>query len=724
MRLGYELFYSPSSPSASTSEVFARLRVYLGTRYAVSDSTNSFTVSGGYSASGSRSISHGSSSSWSSSNVTLLFEEVKTFSIYYDTRPVLSFSASMSGINAISGTAQVSGSITLPRRPYIAPNAPSNVGVVRSSDTGHTVTWDRNPTAAGPYSDQVVQRWDSAGNVYKTLATVSGTASSYSDRSTVANRRYRWRVRARNSAGTSSYEPSPYVSTTPAAPTGVTAAKTSAGDVLVSWTGSHIHALSGYHVGESTDGGQTWSFLGSVISGTSYTHTDPSNLLTHRYRVRAVAGLDNPTLESAWVESNTVQLLAPPAAPSNLSPANGAFDADEDRVFTWNHNPVDTTDQSAYGLQYRVDGGSWTYVSDATSESAHLLAAGTVPNGAVVEWQVRTWGTHGTASPWSAVAVVETSARPTATILAPTGTLNGSTFRVEWAFYDTEESVQTAHRVALYDDGGDRLEYVSRTGPAKSVLLGTRAQDGQAYTVGVQVRDGSGVWSLEAREAIQVEYLPPPVGQVSGRWDIDTGTVAIQVSHPEPAADEVPAVSCEVWRSANGADWVRIASGLPLATTVVDMIPATEGVNHYRVVTTSSLPSTVESPTVAVEVASRGWIYVNAGPAFSQMVKVRDNARTSYAPDRARSMHHFAGRMYPVEVAGQARTLKITADVRLGGGSSTWDEIEALLDQPAPFVFRDSTRREFVGAPQVSHSYERIFRDMSLSFEKVDHHEQ
>ena len=137
----------------------------------------------------------------------------------------------------------------------------------------------------------------------------------------------------------------------------------------------------------------------------------------------------------------------------------------------------------------------------------------------------------------------------------------------------------------------------------------------------------------------------------------------------------------------------------------------------------SEPPSTAESEPVAVPVASDGWIFVNGGPGFSLMVKVRDNAKSSYSPSRTRDLHHFAGRSYPVEVTGQSRTLGITADVRLGGGSSTWDQIEELLDGPAPFCYRDMTRREFVGRPTVSHSYERIFRDMSLSFERIDYAE-
>ena len=153
------------------------------------------------------------------------------------------------------------------------------------------------------------------------------------------------------------------------------------------------------------------------------------------------------------------------------------------------------------------------------------------------------------------------------------------------------------------------------------------------------------------------------------------------------------------------------------------MIPAVEGMNHYRVETVSASPSTITSPAVALPVESKGWVFINAGPNFSEMVKVRDNASVSYAPSRTRAVHHFAGRQYPVEVAGEARSLGISLSVRLGGGSSTWAEIEALLDGPAPLLYRDYSRREFVGNPSYSHSHQRIIREASLSFERIDHRE-
>lgn len=723
LRLGYELTVSPSSPTASTTSVTVTLRLYAGTRFGSYDDFNSYVIAGDFTASGSKSLNHTSSSSWSTTNVTLIGSWSKSVSLSYTTRATVRFSATMSGVEAAPGTARVSGAITLPLRPVSVPAAPTNVTPARSTDTGHWISWTRNATTAAPYDKQLVQRWDNVGGVYKTIATVSGTATSFSDQSTVANRRYRWQVRAVNAAAISSTgesNRSPYVYTTPAAPSATGARKLGA-DILVSWV-SASPVATGWEVVERQDGG-AWDYSNPVIlpiHPSSWLHVNPDPAVTHQYAIRAVAG----DLKSSWIQSPTVQLQAPPAAPSNLKPGSGAIDATEPVTLTWTHNAVDTTEQTAYELRHRPQGGTWTTTGKTSSPAArHAIPADTWVNGQSIEWQVRTWGDHADPSLWSALAVVGTSARPTATILSPEGTLNGSVLTVQWAFYDSEDSQQASARVSLYDAEDALLERQSIVGSALSYRFRTKVQDGQEYRLGIQVMDAAGVWSLEAQQVIPVAYASPPSALVDATWDLETGTISVQITHPEPDAAEVDAVSCELWRSANGDEWVQIAADLPLQTTVVDMIPATEGVNHYRVLTYSALPSTAESPSLAVPVNGRGWIFINAGPNFSEMVKVRDNAKTSFSPTRARSLHHFAGRMFPVEVAGQARTLGISAQVRLGGGSSTWDEIEQLLDGPAPFCYRDHTRREFVGNPSFSHSFERIIREASLSFDRIDYQE-
>lgn len=218
LRLGYELTVSPSSPTASTTSVNVTLKLYAGTRYSVVDSNNRYSVSGGFSASGSKSINHGSSSAWSTSNVTLIGTWSKAVALSYTARQTVSFSASMSGLEAAPGTARVSGSVTVPVRPVSAPAALTGLKVTRTRDSRHDLTWTRQATTAAPYDRIEIQRWDSAGGTYKVIATVSGTSTGFADASTVENRQYRYALQAVNAAGKSPSTYTPFFYTSPAAP--------------------------------------------------------------------------------------------------------------------------------------------------------------------------------------------------------------------------------------------------------------------------------------------------------------------------------------------------------------------------------------------------------------------------------------------------------------------------------------------------------------------------
>lgn len=727
MRLGYEITQSPSSVGSGTSSVDLTLRVYFGTKYPVSDSTNTFTLSGNWgSASTSENISHGSSSAWSSSNVTLIHQVTIAVTPSYSGTVSRSFSASFTGISAIAGTVSVSGSKTVARRPYVVPDPPSNVNVVRSSDTGHTVTWTRNATTAGPYTNQIVERWDDVGGEYKRIApSISGSATSYSDTTTVANRRYRYRLLASNSAGTSGSpesSASQYIYTSPAAP-GTPTAKKSGTSIVVSWAKNAYDAAT-YEIQDYANGVAGSTFTAGA-GATSYTHASPNNAQTHAYRVRAkmVDTGGAGTVYSAWSPlSNTIQLLAPPNAPTNLAPSGVALDATEPITLTWSHNPVDTTDQTAYGIQYRVNGGAWVIPATvASGVSERVMPAGTWANGVTVEWQVRTRGDHATYSPYSASGIFETSSRPGVSILAPTGTLLGSKITAEWSYFDAETSPQIGARVKLYNGAttDDLVGTANITGEATSHVLSTKALDGQTYTISVEVRDASGLWSLPALSTFTVDYAAPPTPEFSVQWNEDTGSAAITYVVPAPNPGEAEATHVEVWRSANGDEWKLVAGGLPLDSTIVDAIPATHGVNHYRVVSVSALPSTAESPTVGLAVPVNGWIYLNGGPGFGQVVRIGEDAAPDYTPGRARAMHTFAGREYPLEVTGESKSYGVSFSARFGPDSSTWDEWERLIDQPGPFCYRDPSQRMFVGGIQWSHNHQKMTRRMTFSAERT-----
>jgi len=830
MRLGYEFSQSPSSVGSGTSSVTVSLKIWVETKAPVSDSSNSLTLSGSWNTETSPSINHGTGG-----GTTLVRDLSRTVSTSYTSTGSTSFTVSLNGINAIPGTATVSGSWTTAKRPFKAPTAPSGVSlllsgsgglvrwtrrpstsapydnieldfqrddgswqdsatlsgsassyttnsfmanasyqyrvrainssgtsawaysntvktkpnapaapsnavITRSSDTRQVLTWTRGAdTSTAPRSQHVIARRDVLGaNNWINIATVSGSTSSFTDSSTVANKQYQYRVQAKNAGGTSSWATSEYMSTTPKPPTSVKAKKLGE-DIQVTWANTTGTRITGIEVWLTADGAdQTPVYLLLSGSPTSWTHVSPDSSKTWAYRLKTQSGADTndaaPNLYSAFsARTNTVQLQAPPSAPSLLKPSSSAIDATDENIFTWQHNAVDTTDQTGYELRYRVDGGAWVTITDmASGFSRRTFAADTFTNGSSLEWQVRTWGAHADPSPWSSIAVVTVSSRPSVTIVSPDGSagipvIDSSSITVDWDYFDPENTTQTSVRLSLQTLDGETVWATTRNMASTAYTIPYRIADGASYVLVVSVRDGSGLWSYETTQQFSVTYSIPPVPLLAAIWDLDLGGVVINIDHPAPGLGESEVVSADLQHSANGADWSTIATGLDPSTATVDFIPTLDTVNYYRVISYSALPSSVESQSVPVLVESKGWVFVNGGSDWSTICRIRDNVQTGHSPKRAKVLNHFAGRKYPVMTSGEARDYSVTISGRTSGGGSTDDEWQALYDDGEPVCYREpgpayrGSGDRFIAAFQdYSRSRERNIEQVSMSFERVE----
>ncbi len=733
LRLGYDFYQTPSTVNSGTSSVSVRLKVTVWTERSVFDSTNTFTVGGGWWASSkSVSISHGSSSAWSTSNRTVVFDDTISVAPQFSGSVNRSFSASLSGINAIPGTASVSGTHTVQKKPPVVPNAPSGVDTTYVTDSKLSLTWTRNSTVGGPYEQQIIRRWDSAGGVYKTVATVGGSSTSWTDNSTVANRRYRYQVAAKNSAGTSSDATGPYVSTTPLPPTSVQASKTSSGDILVSWNASHIHAVTGYHVDESTNGGSSWAFKSSVSHPTtSYTHASPSTSTPHQYRVRAVAALDATTLNSDWVESNNVLLLAPPNPPTLLGPTTARDPADP-ITLSWLHNSVDTTAQVAYGVRYRVNGGSWvTPANVSSSTSEHVVAAGTFTPGDVVEWQARTRGEHATYSVYSSTGTFETSAKPSATITSPGAAVLGDRVTVSWDYFDPEDTGQSGWRAYLREGAGSTgpVLWQSSGSTQQTVQPNAVLADGATYTAQVQVRDGDMLWSDLSEQVFEVSYAQPPAATLDVVWDVDQGAVVVGILVPAPGVDEVDAEYVEVYRSSDGGvTWTEVATNVSLVTSISDPIPPLLTDVLYKVVTVSALPSTNEVVSDPVYTDPKGRAYLNGGPNFGEVVWLKDNLEIDSNEGQPFSVHPIANQAGAMTVAEGPALRSLNLSVRLEPntlGQPTLAQVQSFVRRNwAPACYRDPKgRRWFVAVHPVGGNEERVWAHAKLSLTEIHYDE-
>lgn len=395
--------------------------------------------------------------------------------------------------------------VTVPK--VLAPNAPTGCTVTYVSDSQASVSWTNGTADTDhPRDATLVERRDGS-NDWAQVASVGGSATSYTDNGISANTQYQYRVRAKNVAGYSAYSTSGSIYTTPAAPSSVTLDKTAATTVQVDVTGTWGYAVT-YDIESTYDGGATW---GSVVTSTSLPYSATVNAGTVKFRVRATRG----ALASAWTLSASLVTICPPLAPTIVqAPANPTAYGDGSTV-AWTPNHPDGSTQSAAEVKVTNPGGtSTTYsVSTATSYSFTPNATGT--------WtaQVRTKGLDPSYGEWSQTVSWGVHNPPSVVITSPAtdGTdIVALPLNVAWTVTDsTGVSVQ---RIIIEGSDG---EVLNRTlaGDVRTVALNASdvaLENGQTYTIRLRVMGGSGLVTEQTR-IFDVAWLAPaaPVLQLT-----------------------------------------------------------------------------------------------------------------------------------------------------------------------------------------------------------------
>jgi hypothetical protein len=504
--------------------------------------------------------------------------------------------------------------------PPNAPAAPGKPGVERNADNNIAVSWRDVASVAAPYEALQVQRTFYDGNWSGWHAVADDIRYNpnsgdrgYSDQAGVANRIYAYRIKVANSAGEAYSPTTSWVFTTPRAPQSVAAVKQSSGSIVISWTRGTPHTEIVTDIEYSTNGGTSWTSLttGQGPTVTSYTMTTPPSGSSIKFRLRHRTTSTDPNargvnLPSAWSESNSVGLTAPPLAPSALDPNGSAFDAATAKTFNWQHNTADSSTQTAYEIQYRIGSAAWTTTGKVTSTaSARQFPANAFVNGNSYQWQVRTWGAHADPSPWSSTATFSASASPTVTITSPEASLALAAATAVWVYTDPEGTAQSAWEAELLR-GGQVIEQRSGSGSASSVAFATRLDDATAYQVRVRVRDGSLLWSAWDQRSFTTSFPSPATPVVVTNFNAETGMATISVVN-QTVSGKPTVVQNAVMRSTDGGqNWTQITTAPPNGIAFDPTIPLATDV-LYKVVAESALPSFSESTTSVVNSEYSPW---------------------------------------------------------------------------------------------------------------------
>ena len=480
--------------------------------------------------------------------------------------------------------------------------------------------------------------------------TFLGVATSYQYTQASADHSYRFRVWAayKSNIGTSSNVVT--VDMSPSAPQSISVAASGGTNVTVTLVNDSPVATS-LEYQTSTDGGSTWS-ASSTVSGSPVTSFSTSVSGTALIRVRN----KNATGVSAWLVSDPITTICPPAPPTLRTPSGSVYDmAQGDIVFSWLHNSLDGSAQSAYQLRYAINGGAWTTLSGTTAQS-RTVSIGTFTAGDSVTCQVRTKGADANYSDWSASNTFNVYTAPTLSITSPGATITGMPISMSATYSDMAGFSCVAATVSLTKDGRTLYsETATISGTSITASLDVSEflpTNGESYTVVVTARSSISL-QTEANATFTVNFTEPVEGELAISNDLESGYASLLATYDNTGADE-PAISISASRvNPDGTITPLLADGAS-GSGVVDRY-APLNVTYQYAVTTKASTQAVKTVYVDNIIESDCW-FAYWGDNIASAKWNPDNGGIQLSrPQKTRV--YYAGRKDPVSYDGHAVAL-------------------------------------------------------------------
>lgn len=677
MRVGADYTIDPVDTNTATFHI--HYWFYVQTQYTYSGDVQALNFAGWFGG------SQGYTLSSPPNGVTLVAERDAYYNyVDWGSNPGnIQVSATVSG--AYNGSApSLFLDIPIWTRPYAPPNPPPATDFHRDSDTQIWCSWTSGATGQRPWTSVSIdkQGFGTAGwGPWVGVATVHSPGVAFADNAVTTNKIWAYRIRSNNTVGTSAWVYPTWVYTTPAAPTLVKAVLGPTGTTIpITWKINHYSAASTTLVIERSVAGGAYAGVASGLAWNTTTWTDPTpGAGTNQYRIRSSNnGNGGAALTSAWATSNVVATVVAPLAPTQLAPSGTAVDVQYvGATLTWLHNPGgDFAAQSHYTIETSDDGGAvWDplVTNVASAVSSHTLAAGVLTNGVTYLWRVKTQGgTTAAFGPFSTAATFTAETTPTATLTAPVDPLVALPLSTTWVYNQDESVPQAAWEARLYAaDGATLLEQQTGSGTTDNTPFAYPVTDGVTYVVAVRVQSGSGMWSAWATTTTTVDLPPPAPVHIEPTYDPCTGVMVLYLWSEVPDVGEVAVDYVTVERRVAGGDWVVIARDIAVPTTILDMLPLTNGLNEYRVTSFSTTPSVVVNPIVTAAGTDGGtgsplWAFVSYGQGFSTVLRVRGDLNIQDKPSRVQNEQPFLGRRKPVLLTGIgiSRQLSVSGSLR------------------------------------------------------------
>jgi|GEM_PF-5662060 len=579
---------------------------------------------------------------------------------------------------------------------YTVPDPPTSLSVSRISDNSHYLTWTNNSASGKPYTSIVVQRSSDDFLTY-TNVVLSSSSTNYTDNSTQDNNVYKWRVKARNYVGDSTYATSSEVKTTPASPSNLVGYRTSGNTINLEFDNNSPYANS--IIVEKALGPSYSSWSAIALSPLAGNAVSTQNDEASQCKFRARSAVTYSSLTSSNTESNIINAPSTPNVPTNLNPDNNQIiDYDEDNIFSWQHNPTDSSIQNKYSLRYREYGGSWVnYKTEEVSTVQSVsIPAGTFTAGITYEFEVATWGVYATGSDWSSIATFIAKTKPVCSITSPadTSTYGLTVLEVSWTFYDADSDTQAQAVITLFDEDDNILS----TGNVYGAELTYTFEDIYVYTdtnykLTIQVKDSLGLWSTVDTSEFSVEFYVPPKPVLDLEYNNIDGGCHISITNNTPSGDEVATSYNRLYKSIDGVTYELLYDNIPENTNVIDYTPMLKGITYYYCMAVSETPTFNKGYIYELNNDLTGIFFINSGSNYSLYQKIIMNVNFSESRDREKSLIEFEGREYSIKFQGVSKNREINFSFDML--NEDYDNLVEIIESLDDMFFRDWRGRHF-----------------------------